>query len=395
MAQQSIGETRLARSSTSHTLSLYTVVKVRFISALIISLSSLICFLGTSWDIQWHAFVGRDRTLIPPHEMMLSGIGLSGIAALLLVVTETIWARQNRSSTKQVTPFAGLFSAPLGAYIAGYAALNSAVAFPLDTYWHSLYGIDVTLWAPFHVMIISGMALTGLGAAYLFASAANLASRIHAPGSKRTAYAGMVVAFATTLSLFMLLVFNGLQPDYTINLGFISLSLFPCLIGLLVGCILIAAASLLPWQWAATSVFGVSALFVIIDQLAIPPALTLLMQLEQLTFLKEQHATPPQISIVSVSWPLLTIVAAVLIDLVIQRAKKQNWSKRQLLTGLVVATFLCTIPVTVRSPLAVLNLISILGVAGVILSFALGFLGTFMGVQLGQGIGKTMRTLEG
>jgi hypothetical protein len=41
-------------------------------------------------------------------------------------------------------------------------ALLSAIAFPLDNYWHQLYGLDVTIWSPFHVMIISGMVLAGL-----------------------------------------------------------------------------------------------------------------------------------------------------------------------------------------------------------------------------------------
>src|SRR6266702_4938431 len=95
MAQQSIGETRAVRVSASHMLSLHTVVIIRLISAMIIACSSLICFVGTSWDIQWHTFVGRDRTLIPPHEMMLTGVTLDGLLALTSVVLETIWVRRN------------------------------------------------------------------------------------------------------------------------------------------------------------------------------------------------------------------------------------------------------------------------------------------------------------
>jgi hypothetical protein len=394
MAQQSIGETRAVRASASHILSLHTVVIIRLISALIIACSSLICFVGTSWDIQWHTFVGRDRTLIPPHEMMLLGIVLSGIAALVLVATETIWTRQNQSSTKLTTPFAGLFSAPLGAYIAGYAALNSAVAFPLDSYWHSLYGIDVSIWAPFHVMIIVGMALTGLGAAYLFASTANLATSIQASGSKRVAYLGMMIAFASTLSLFTLLTIDGLNDNHMLHLGFGAISFFPFLTGLLVSCILVASASLLPWRWAATSVFGITALFLIIDQLFIPPALTLLMQTEQLRFLSASRPAPP-VSIVTWAWPLLTIIAAVLIDLVMHSAKKQSWSKRQLLIRLALAAFVCTIPVMISDLTVVTEVVSAAGVAGTILTFAIGFLGILIGIKLGQSIGQTLHTLEG
>src|SRR5258708_39837827 len=104
-----------------------------------------------------------------------------------------------------------MLSGPLGGYIIGFAGLNAALAFPLDSYWHTLYGIDVPLWAPFHVMIISGMALTGFGAIYTFASVTNLAASINATRTRLTAHIGLIVAFATTLSLFTLLTFNVLD----------------------------------------------------------------------------------------------------------------------------------------------------------------------------------------
>src|SRR5262249_55712859 len=133
----------------------------------VVLLASLMCFLGTSWDIQWHSLIGRDRILIPPHEMMLGGVALSGFAAIADVLLETIWARRRPLLADHMVRFAGLFSASLGGYVAGFAALDAAVAFPLDAYWHALYGIDVTIWAPFHVMILGGMAMTALGGAYL------------------------------------------------------------------------------------------------------------------------------------------------------------------------------------------------------------------------------------
>ena len=132
------------------------------------------CFLGTSWDIQWHSLIGRDRILIPPHEMMLGGVALTGIPDIVL---ETIWARRSPLLAECMVPFAGFFSGSLGGYVAGFAALDAAVAFPLDAYWHALYGIDVTIWAPFRVMILGGMAMAALGGAYLLASAARLAIR--------------------------------------------------------------------------------------------------------------------------------------------------------------------------------------------------------------------------
>src|SRR5205807_1259482 len=283
MAQHTVGRTDALSPAPSHAPSLHTVLILRLTGGLVALFGAIISFVGTSWDIQWHTLIGRDRTLIPPHEMMLAGITLGGIAALTVIITETIWARRSQSMAQHFTPFAGLFSGPLGAYIVGYAALNAAVAFPLDTYWHTLYGIDVSLWAPFHIMFITGMALMAFGAIYMLASSGHLAARLHARTAERSAYLGMLVAFATSLALFTLLVFRGSNPDQSISLGFVSFSLFPVLSALLLGCMLVGATYALPWKWVATSVVGVSLLFALINQLVIPPALTWLMQIDQLS----------------------------------------------------------------------------------------------------------------
>jgi hypothetical protein len=355
---------------------------------------ALISFFGTSWDIQWHLFVGRDRTLIPPHEMMLAGITISGITAVTVIITETIWVRRYPNIEQSFTPFAGLFSGPLGAYIVGYAALNSAVAFPLDTYWHTLYGIDVTLWAPFHIMIISGMALIAFGSVYMLASSAHIATRLHERKAERNAYIGMIGAFATSLSLFTLLVFSGSSLDQSVSLGFTSFTLFPLLSALLLGCMLVGAAYALPWKWVATGVVGLSLLFVLIDQLAIPPALNWLMQIEQLTFRTVHHSNPPQISVVAISWPLLSLVSAVLIDLCVQSAQQKGWSKRQLFISIVLAIFVGCIPLALENPQVALDLAVGLGVLGTLLSLVIGCLGIVVGTKLGQSIGETTRTLE-
>jgi hypothetical protein len=356
-------------------------------------LGAFISFFGTSWDIQWHALIGRDRTLIPPHIMMLTGITICGIAALVVIITETIWARRYPSMAKQFTRFAGLFSGPLGAYIVGYAALNAAVAFPLDTYWHTLYGIDVSLWAPFHIMIISGMALMAFGSVYMLASAAHVAERLHARKAERSAYIGMIGAFAASLSLFTILVAEGSSPDRSISLGFASFSLFPILAALLLGLMLVGAVYALPRKWIATSVVGVSFLFALIDQLGVPPALNWLMQIEQLTF-RSGHSNPPPISLVAIAWPLLSLVSAFLIDLCVQRARQQGWSKRRIFIGLALAVLVGGIPLTLEAPQAALDLASGLGVPGTLLSLVLGGLGALVGTTLGRNIGETIETLE-
>src|SRR5260370_24178691 len=109
--------------------------------------------------------------------MMLSGVALSGISGLLSVLIESVWARRNTIIAQHSLVFAQIFSGPLGAYIVGFSALTAAIAFPLDAYWHALYGIDVAIWAPFHVMFAASMGIAPLRATYMLISAAHLAAR--------------------------------------------------------------------------------------------------------------------------------------------------------------------------------------------------------------------------
>jgi hypothetical protein len=373
---------------------LYAVLWFRLTCGLTTLLGAVISFFALSWDVQWHTFVGRDRTLTPPHILLLSGYALCGIAALVAVIVETQWVKNNQAMEKRYTSFANRFAAPLGIYITGYAALNGALAFPVDQYWHTLYGIDVTIWAPFHIMAISGLALMALGAVYTLVSVAKMATSLNAVKEKRVASIGAVVAMATSLAAFTVLAAEGIDPDKFIQLGFTSIDLFPFLQGLLLSTLLLAIAYALPWKWAATSVVGVVALFMVISQIVVPPAITWLMQAEQLTFLALHRSTPPQVSVLALTWPMLSLVSAILIDISMQMARKQKISRRQLSLMLGGAVLIGCIPFTLVSPTAVLETIANLNILGIVLTIALAFPAIYVGMKLGQNIGKTMSVSE-
>jgi hypothetical protein len=130
-------------------ISLCQLLSLRLALGLVALLGAFIFLQAVCWDIQWHGFIGRDRTLIPPHILMLSGLAISGIVALLMVLIESRLARRDRAIAQQGILFAGLFHAPLGAYMVGYSALLAAAAFPLDAYWHALYGMPVGILGSF------------------------------------------------------------------------------------------------------------------------------------------------------------------------------------------------------------------------------------------------------
>ncbi len=82
-------------------------------------------------------------------------------------------------------------------------------------------------------------------------------------------------------------------------------------------------------------------------------------------------------------------------DLCVQRARKHNWSKRNLTIALALATFVGCIPLNIKNPTLAWDLVVSLGVPGALLSIAVGFLGIYIGTKLGQNITETTSTLEG
>ena len=377
------GSTTLARS-------LRAVSTLRLVLGLTALLGAIIFLEGTSWDIQWHSYIGRDRTLIPPHLMMLSGVALSGISGLLSVLIESWWARRNTLIAQYSVGFAGIFSGPLGAYVVGFTALTAAVAFPLDAYWHALYGIDVAIWAPFHIMFIASMGLVALGAAYMLSSAAHLAARLGTAGirTRRAASLGVVLALATVLTL---LLFDALEDKNFINLGFMSLSVFPLLSGLLVAFTLVAAAYAIPWRWAATAVSVCYLVLAGIMALFVQPATDWLLTVEHLNY----REAPAFTSVVALQWFLTPLVVAILIDVFMHRARRKQWSRSKLTLFLVFTAELGgALPVVFIYPLLPVALAEQLGIAGSLASLLLGLAGTYLGTIFGRNVGESLDSLE-
>src|SRR5579884_3543626 len=182
------------------TTSVRDLARLRLSIGLGMLLISLVGLLGGDWDIQWHAVIRRDRTFTPPHDMILIGIGLAGVTALANILIETRRVGRHPELRRYSTDFLGVLHSSLGSYLTGFGAVCSAIAFPLDTYWHSLYGIDVSLWAPFHTMIYMGSVLSTFGIVYLLLSSAHLAHEQQDRATAAWSYAGVAMALGILLS---------------------------------------------------------------------------------------------------------------------------------------------------------------------------------------------------
>ena len=126
--------------------------------------SLLIALLGMYWDIALHINVGRDEGPLanPSHYLIL--VGLFGIFAAGCIAVGLPKGEKPTPSAVRITE--GWY-APVGAILIALAGGYALIGFPLDDVWHRIFGQDVTLWGPTHLMLIGGAGMTLIGQAIL------------------------------------------------------------------------------------------------------------------------------------------------------------------------------------------------------------------------------------
>ena len=131
--------------------------------SVIATVSLLTAVFGMYWDIALHIDNGRDAGPLanPAHYFILVGLfGIfsAGFFAMVLPLERpsTVAVRLGRD-----------WWAPLGGVLICACGAFSLIGFPLDDVWHRLFGQDVTLWGPTHLMLIGGAAMTLVGIAVL------------------------------------------------------------------------------------------------------------------------------------------------------------------------------------------------------------------------------------
>ena len=122
--------------------------------------AKLIAGWGVQWDIQWHVNVGRDTFWIPPHVMTYAGVALAVLLGFGLLAWTTF--RAPRTLPPGLVSVMGVVGTP-GAHITAWGIALTVIAAPIDDLWHRLFGIDVTLWSPPHLLGILGAAINTVG----------------------------------------------------------------------------------------------------------------------------------------------------------------------------------------------------------------------------------------
>ncbi len=168
------------------------------------AVSLLSAFLGVYWDVSIHIDQGRDPGPLanPAHYFILAGlfgIFASGYLSISL-------PRGGERPGPAALRIAGNWHAPVGGLLLFGCGTFALMGFPLDDVWHRIFGQDVTLWGPTHLIMIGGAVMTVVGMIVLMAEglAARDAAGIPGPPSLfvRLRKVGLAGALLIGLSAF-------------------------------------------------------------------------------------------------------------------------------------------------------------------------------------------------
>ena len=124
-----------------------------------------IAVLGMYWDISIHIDEGRDEGPLAntAHYFILIGLFAIFFAGLLSVALPKGTTPPSKAALKITDDW----YAPLGGALMCLSSAFALLAFPLDDMWHRIFGQDVTLWGPTHLVLIGGAGLATVGALIL------------------------------------------------------------------------------------------------------------------------------------------------------------------------------------------------------------------------------------
>jgi len=198
------------------------------------AVSLIVAVIGMYWDIALHIDVGRDEGPLanPAHYFILAGLfGIFSAGFVAMVLPE---GKPSASAIK----IGHNWHAPLGGILICACGAFALLGFPLDDFWHRIFGQDVTLWGPTHLMLIGGASMTLVGIAVLQTEA-----------QRAQKAAGVTVDEAPWMRKLRLIALTGglllgmstFQAEFDFGVGQFRMVFQPMLIMLAAGVVLVAA----------------------------------------------------------------------------------------------------------------------------------------------------------
>src|SRR5207253_11080125 len=114
---------------------------------------------GVPVGLQWDPLNGRGSFRIAPHRMTYAG-GVVMVGLSFGVPAATTLSPSRRGG--DVVRVLGL-TGTRGFHLAAWGIALTVLAAPIDDLWHRLFGLDVTLWSPPHLLGLLGAAINTLG----------------------------------------------------------------------------------------------------------------------------------------------------------------------------------------------------------------------------------------
>jgi hypothetical protein len=197
----------------------------------------LVALLGMYWDISLHIDDGRDPGPLanPAHYLILAGLfGIFAAGFLAIVLPDG-------KPSERAIRISGDWYAPLGGVAMLAASAFALIGFPLDDVWHRIFGQDVTLWGPTHLMLIGGAALTLIGSAILIVEGRG--EQVEAPPGRRL---DRIVAGAARYRRYfamggLLIGLSTFQAEFDFGVPQFQLVLEPIMLAFAAGVALVAA----------------------------------------------------------------------------------------------------------------------------------------------------------
>ena len=305
--------------------------------------------LGAIWDREWHFFVGRDWFWTPPHTLIYSCVTVAGLIAFGMTLTDTIRYYKRAPGVDDASTISvfRIFHAPLGFVIAGFGALDALAAAPLDNYWHNLYGIDIALWAPFHMMGVLGGVIGILGMVYVFASEAAIERE---ESHTRVRFLGLSLLEWGTLFIIAGLVnftFIGFLQFPIATFGLLHIPSYALPLAMCGALALVGAVRLTQLPGTATLIIVLLMIHTILEELFVPWAIRTAVTLQGLMY---RVPSKPYFNLTDALLPLIFLVSALIVDGVAfwrlrHGLKLESSTWRSLLLGVII-----TIPQLLIAP---------------------------------------------
>ena len=233
---------------------------------------------GLTWDIRWHMTVGRDSFWIAPHVMIYASVALGVLVAFGVLARDTERVRRGLPAPPDAIRVVGLVGTR-GFHVVAWGLALVVIAAPIDDLWHRLFGVDVSLWSPPHLLGLFGSVVSTGGC---------LVTAVEVHRREAARLAALLLAGA----LFYAGVRITLDPAFLIGYsrGGVAFHLYAILGALVLPATLLAAARLTDRRWAPPVAVGVA---VVLGVVGMQVARAGFAVLQPVSYLAEEIAKDP------------------------------------------------------------------------------------------------------